>query len=211
MSRPQGWRKKFRARPYTIKERSALKIAKQNRRKINQITELHHSDMNLDLTTMSTAGEVIYLSPITQGDEVEHRSGNKVTTKFVKFTFWNTGDIASKMVRMIIFRDMQCQGALPGVTDVLTSADIRAYYNWNNRARFRILRDRTYNLTTTDADVEARKLVTYTSRKNMAIEFITTAGAIAAAGKGSIFVLVISLVNGTADKWYVGSEITFLP
>ncbi len=183
-----------------VQKRSAMAIAKKNRRELASLEDMGYNESSTEVAiTTATVGLCYYLSGIAQGDVVDQRQGNKVSTReyncFVRFVV----DIASRQVRLILFRDMQCQGAVPAVSDVLSTANIAYSYNWNNRARFSILSDRMIHLAGMANDVEAYRYVKFRVKRRMNLEFITASEAVTGAGKGAIFLLVLSAVNGTAN------------
>lgn len=200
----KGRQRTFRRRP------NALSLAKRNRAEILRGREMHYNESAIQTETTATAGEIFYVSGVAVGDQVDDRTGNKISNKEHIVNIWFEGDIASRMVRLILFRDMQCQGALPAVTDVLSAANIHSQLNWANRARFSILRDRYVMLPATLNDYESHKMVKFRTKRPMNIEYITDAEAVTGAGKGNVFLLVISLVAGTADKLRYVYTIKFL-
>ncbi len=196
----------------TAPKKTALVIAKQNRRKISEMSEMHYIQNSRVILTSATVGLCYYVSGTPLGDDAEEdRTGNKVTSKWYRCRVWFNGDIASRRVRVIMFRDMNCQGAVPAVTDVLEAAQLESGYNWNNRARFSILSDKQISLPSQIADVEAYKHIQYKTTRSMKLEYISAAEAVTGAGKGAIFMLIISSVNGTADAIRYVYDMKFIP
>lgn len=193
------------------RKQGALALARKNRAEIAKGREMHYNESAINTTATTTAGAVIYTSGVAVGDQVDDRTGNKVSSKEHIVRVWFEADVLSRMVRLIFFRDMQCQGALPVVTDVLSAGNIHSQFNWANRARFVILKDRYVMLPSNAGDVEAHKMVKFSTRRSMNLEYITDSEAIAGAGKGACFLLIISLTAGTADKVRYVNTIKFLP
>ncbi len=190
---------------------TALTIAKSNRRQLSRITELHYVQTGRAIVTSSAVGAVYYVSGTPQGDDAEEdRTGLSVSSNMYRVKVWFNADLASRRVRVIVVRDMQCQGAMPAVTDVLELAQIESGYNWNNRDRFSVLSDKNIHLPSNAGDVEAYKMIQYVTRRNMKINYIEAGNAVGQAGKGAIFLLIISSVNGTADAIRYNWDMKFI-
>ncbi len=182
-----------------VQKRSAIRIAKSNRKRISELTELHYNEMAIQTTTTTVAGSVFYLSGIAVGNQVDDRIGSKIAMKEFRLNLWVEGDIASRMIRVIVFRDMHAQGASPAVTDVLSSASYRSQLNWANRARFSVLSDRIIRCNAVANDYDAFKFLKYSTKRPMNLEYVSDAEADTGAGKGAIFMLLISHIAGTAN------------
>ncbi len=188
----------------------ALALAKKNRRAISQISEFHYVECLASSTiTSTTAGAVIYLSGVAAGPDPDERTGKKITSKDFKCWIHINGDIASRLLRLVLFRDMDNAGALPTVTQVLTGATYQSFYNPNNRDRFSILKDRTLSLSATDAEKDSHAVVKFRIRRPMAIKYIDDSNAVTSAGAGNLFLLVISETAGTASKIHVRADIRY--
>lgn len=110
-----------------------------------------------DLTTatyqVNTTGSFTLLANPTLGSDFNNRIGRKVILKSVYIRGRVLTETASAGVeavvsaqqgRMIIFIDMQPNGAAPAVTDLLVEATPSSQLNLNNRDRFRIVSDSQY-------------------------------------------------------------------
>lgn len=93
-------------------------------------------------TTASTAWTRTTANDVAQGTSGVTRIGRKILMKslMIKYYFTGTG-ATSTGLRCIILYDKQTNGALPAVTDVLTSDTIMAAQNLDNAKRFIILAD----------------------------------------------------------------------
>ncbi len=192
--------------------KTALAIARKNRRTITQLNEMHYVQcLASSTTTSTTAGQVIFLSGVACGPDPDERVGKKITSKEFNCNVFINGDIASRLLRLIIFRDMDCAGALPGVTDVLDSATYQSFYNENSRQRFVILKDRTLSLSATDAERWSHAVVKYKTRRPMTIKYIDDGNPINSVGDGSIFLLIISETAGTANTIHTRADIRYYP
>lgn len=152
---------------------------------------------------------------IPQGDGQSQRIGRKITVRSIYASFCLqipatlNSDDSSDIVRIIIYWDKQTNGAAatPGeilaAGDVATQRNVLSYRNLENASRFRILKDKSYYLTTMAgigssgdvASVDAYKLVKMTFPKlYIPIEYSATAdtGAIATIRSNNIGVLMLT-------------------
>lgn len=116
-------------------------------------TERKVKDITPTQYTANTTGSFTLLNGIQLGSDYNNRIGRKVVFKSVYIRGYgaNQPQIApavaltgSQLYRMIVFVDMQPNGATPALTDILQSATSLSQLNLNNRDRFRVLRDRTF-------------------------------------------------------------------
>jgi len=98
---------------------------------------------------------------IAQGDQTYQRNGNKISFKTLmgrmRIFLETTADTTlwsgnTPIVRMIIFSDRYNQGVYPTKTEMLeNAANAWSFLNWNNRKRFRILKDKFIKLDSPQA------------------------------------------------------------
>jgi len=172
-------------------------------------------DTSLGATLVTTAGVVnTNLVVIPQDTTTSGRNGRKVTLKSIELrgsiviTPAAAGVLGSDIVRMLVVQDKQANGAAFAVTDVLASADWKAYPNLFNEGRFKILSD---TLTTMNveagvvaATVEAAHGFEIKVKCNIPVEYDSTAttGAIATQRSNSIAVLMIAHTNNLSTVEY---------
>lgn len=110
------------------------------------------------------------------------------------------GNIAGQMIRMIIFVDLQPNGAAPAVTDLLNEALPSSQLNANNRDRFLVLKDKQYTfdpiLMNTTTPFAAFNTTSYPVKcyKKINVETIfnaTNGGTIADITSGAIYMFWI--------------------
>lgn len=107
--------------------------------------------------SLTNAGVVHLLSPISQGDDIGSRQGNSVKSVDLMCSYnLQQGTAANNVARVIIFIDTANQGSNPAVTDVLTSATITSQRNIDNMKRFKILYDKMHSFDT-DTTTISRK------------------------------------------------------
>lgn len=135
--------------------RSALIPLSRRGYRFNRI-EKKAIDVAVAGTNVNTSGVFTILNACIQGTDFDERVGRKIIVKSVQIrgriqtepSLAGTATVAtgSQQCRMILFVDMQPNGAAPAVTDLLTNATPQAMLNLNNRDRFRILRDKVFVL-----------------------------------------------------------------
>jgi hypothetical protein len=146
-------------------------------------------------TTFDTTGSVIPVSQIAQGLDFTNRVGDSIKLQNVQFNFriYKNAAATSSIVRIILFRDNDCQGATPTTGDVLQNVGAASAplnpRDFLNRKRFAILYDR---LATVNNTGDSSFTVSYETPHEGHILFLGTTASAASQGKGSMFVLVVS-------------------
>jgi hypothetical protein len=152
----------------------------------------------------SATGTVVVLSqPIVEGDDINQRSGTKITPISMDFKFRFVALVASQSCRVLVFQDLFAQATAPSVVDILPSttwishfSDIRQV----QQQRFRILLDETVDCSLSG---ESIKHINTKIRKMSPVYYDASTNINGANGKGSIFMIVIgSAVTGTWDFDY---------
>lgn len=163
----------------------------------------------------NTTGDIRCLALPTLGTDMTNRIGRKIVLKSVYIKGMvqmesaanpTTADLATgNLTRIIIFADMQPNGALPAVTDVLNSALPQSHLNLNNRDRFKIYCDKmyymdpmVYNTTATQAVAcwgNTGRAIKIYKRLNLETIFnATNGGTIADISSGALLILTIGNV-----------------
>lgn len=175
-------------------------------------------DTTVAATTAAAAGTILSssLNVIAQGNGESDRAGRRVTVKSVmmracaRLPSSASGGSTSDVVRVIVYQDKQTNGAAATVTDILESADYRAFNNLANKNRFVILKDKTMELnvgggsaTGTIVFAEYFKHFNAFKKVNIQIEYdnSVSTGAISSQRSNNIGVLAISR-DGTATIEY---------
>lgn len=174
----------------------------------------------------STAGGTYMLNNIAQGDNDNQRNGNKITLLRVKMqgeislptttTVANMNDI----VRIIVFKDKQCNGVQATVTSILDSANIFSFYNEDNipensPRRFTIYYDKFHSINASGVGFQGTYIESGTTRKvfqldkklNVPVQFNSTTGAITEQNSNTLGLLVISLQGAMYVDW--NTEVSF--
>ncbi len=185
-----------------FQKQSALSIAKQNKRVLAQ-RKPEQMVWRVDpvLITTVTAGAVYLLTGITQGDTQLDRSGLKIRVKRINFIFRAFADIASRAIRIILFKDTAQHGVAPVTADILMGAGYSDFTDSvTSRKRFSILMDRQIHLSATAAEKDSYAKISYNKRVNFPIYYIGDSAAASSMGKNTLYALIISENAGTANK-----------
>lgn len=172
-------------------------------------------DVNVN-STMNAAGVILPMSLIPQGSTDQQRDGRRCILVHLGFRFEifmnsSAGMGAADISRVLIVQDKQTNGALAVVTDVLDEADYQSHYNLTNEDRFKILWDKTWEVSilagagngTTNLSGERRIAVEWFHHTRIPMEFSAATGAITEITSNSIFILHISSAAETvlSGKW----------
>ncbi len=183
-----------RRKPVTAQSVKAMILARQE---IKQNASGFSSGI-----AFTTAGVIINLDTIGQGDNINQRSGDTIKFRHLRFqisAFEPTANVSSTF-RLIIFHDTMANGAAPAVTDVLDTANFNAPFNGVNRQRnrFKILHDKLHVMVGAQPNAEVTDLVDIPLKMT---RYYNDATATATnIGKNALFALVISS-NGTTSVY----------
>ncbi len=173
-------------------------------------SELKFHDVDLDDASISQAAQITAsINLIPQGVTEVQRIGRKCTIRSINWRFdlekqkVTAGDNTFETVRIILYLDKQANGATATVAQILETDDYQAFNNLSNKARFRTLMDRTYDLMNssgggdgTTEDYGATILHdSFYKKVNIPIEFDNTAGALTEIRSNNLGVLIISKVG----------------
>lgn len=178
-------------------------------------------DVAVGTVQVNTTGSFTLLAIPVLGSDFNARIGRKICMKscYIRGLIGTEnaldGDIPdgvtqASMARMILFADMQPNGATPATTDLLVSASPMSQLNLNNRDRFRILSDKQWVFdpyalqdTATQSFASAsRQVYAIKKYKKMNIETVfnaTNGGTIADINSGALFLFFISNIASGAN------------
>jgi len=186
--------------------------------------ELKVFDTVLSAYQMNTTGTITPVFIPQLGSDMNQRIGRKCVLKSVYLRGYSfiqgafSDPIASgvsapvQLNRLMFVWDTQPNGAVPAMTDILTTSSSASQLNINNRDRFKILMDKQwiqgpfiYNTGATVAVAEGQNVGTPLKKyKRLNLETIfgsTSTGAIADITSGALLVVTIgSLATSTNDS-----------
>lgn len=179
---------------------------------------------------INTGGSFTLLNGCIQGSDYSNRIGRKILNASIYIRGIVHPEVPAgaatsltQLARMIVFVDMQPNGAAPAVTDLLNSANSSSQLNLNNRDRFKILRDETYSLGATTwaagpalVAAQSPTVADVNVFKKLSVETIFNAGnagTIADMNSGAIYMFWIGnqpAGAGTDGSAIVSTRIRFL-
>ncbi len=178
-------------------------------RVLKQNIDLKFIDATLNDAVVTTTGDVFsQLFIIPDGDTQSQKEGLKVTLKSVQIRFQLTipsttvvAD-ATDILRVILVKDKQANGALPAVIDILNTATIQAFKNLENTSRFVTLFDKTLAISsmggfgdgTTNATLPNTKWWQFYKKLNYPIFYnnSATTGAVTTINSNNLVLMTIS-------------------
>ncbi len=95
------------------------------------------------------ASQTDSINLIPQGTSLNERVGNQCTITLIQINMRHkhpnaAGHDDNHLLRMYVFQDKQCNGVAATTSDLMQVNSIYAFYNHNNRFRFKPLLDKTY-------------------------------------------------------------------
>ncbi len=178
--------------------------------------ELKFLDIAVQDAVVATTASILLDSmvKVPQGTTESTRIGRKCTLKSIGFRYHMTlaaataSNATTDTVRIIIYHDKQCNGAVAATTAILEDAtDFQSFNNLANKNRFRTLMDRTHTLVchsgsgrgSTDTLAFGEDLINehFYKKCNIPIEYDSTAGAITEIRSNNIGILLIASTGVT--------------
>lgn len=184
------------------------------------VTERKVNDITTATYQANTTGSFTLLALPVTGADFNQRIGRKILLKSVYIRGrvaieaaigLTVNSTSPQQGRMIIFADLQPNGAAPAVTDLLVEATPSSQLNLNNRDRFKVYSDQLFafdaylNSTTLNEARCAWNRTVYNIKKYKKINLetifnATNGGTIADINSGALYMFWIgSVAAGTAD------------
>lgn len=171
--------------------------------------ELKFHDIDVDDAVIATGGTIQNtgsINLIAQGTTESTRIGRNCVVKQISWRYrvslpLGTAEAnTSDTVRLILYQDLQANGAAATVANILEDADFQSYNNLANSKRFKILMDRVHVISAPVAGGNGTAIETglgqlsgsFYKKCNIVLEFDSTAGAITEIKSNNLGVLFIS-------------------
>lgn len=202
--RSRRYRRNTKRKPRNTKSLIKAEIAKAIRRdeEVKQLEFIVDGTGGAPAQVFNRTGPSVYITPaIAQGTDQGQRVGNKVMLRqiCIRGLLQNGSATVPALARIIFFRDLQCNGAVPPYADLLADVNapsiVNSMYNQNFRTRFKVLYDKTFVLDNVGGATDQRIMKrftfkkTYKPGKGALLKYAGTTGAIAQCQAGQIFAL----------------------
>ena len=174
--------------------------------------EVKFLDFTLNNQTPPVTGIIIpSLNVIPQGVGESERLGRKVTLRSLSIRCQfriNAADAVAdgfRILRMLVYVDKQTNGAPAVVTDVIQTAEWRAFRNLDNSGRFMVLHDRYYTnrssagIASSQADTGLLMQVYKTITLPIEYDASLDTGVISTIRSNNIGVILIGNIGGHFD------------
>ncbi len=171
----------------------ALSIANGLKVLIN--SEHHFIDKVNGPSNMTNAGTIVNLTGVAQGDTDTSRTGDSVLAQGFLIKGYMSRTAEDSLVRVILFKASDYDGALPTVTQILETAHVNSPYKKSGSFKFRILEDRTYFLNNTDKSRQHFKMHVNMNKYPWHVEYIGTTAVDASAGNNQLCILFLSYLG----------------
>lgn len=168
--------------------------------------ELKFFDVTLDDAVIATGGVIVdTVNDIAQGVTENTRIGRKCVLRKIGWKYildMAVSTVAGRQdtVRLILYKDKQCNGAAATSALIMETTNVRSFRNLSTSGRFTILMDRTYDMNMlamagdgTTQDTQPMKISgQFYKDCNIPLEFDATSGALGTIRSNNLGVLLIS-------------------
>jgi len=172
-------------------------------------------------TVFDTAGDVLLINGVAQGDDYNARQGRKIFMKscLIRITVYeNAGDTypTGEIGRIMLVYDMQSNGVAPTVANILQTASWDAPNNLDNRNRFKVLYDKEFTTAAAAfaagalaAGSPAPRIFKIYKKLNLPVTFSGTGATVGAIATGSLYLLYISALSSNKLYSYTNARVRF--
>lgn len=182
--------------------------------------ELKTIDTIASSQSLSTAGTLILLNGVAQGDDYNTRDGRKIIMKSINLKVYVSNIVNAiadgDLMRVMVLYDSQSNGAAPTAGNILQTVSALAPMNLDNRTRFKVLFDKWQKINGFNYSGGVLTAGTYTpplfklyKKLMLDVQFSGTTAAIGSISCGSIYLLVLSQTSTGAAAFDVDSRIRF--
>lgn len=170
----------------------AWKVANKVVKKYVNVEKGHHTTGTS--SSPDSAGTVIGLTLIDQGDDYNKRTGRqiKVTSLALRFIVNQHASATETQTRIMLVRDREQDGVIPtvtGATGVLSSANVQAFPYYDNMRRFTILYDKVITHSSNGSQSTFRK---YYKKMALKVRYDGTTASQAHQKENNLYLLLIS-------------------
>lgn len=180
--------------------------------------EVNYVDLAAATYGLNTTGSITLLATIAQGATVNQRIGKRAYYKslLLRGSCYSNANTTIADGGFLVVYDKRPTGALPAITDILTSISPNAFMNDNNTGRFEVIRRFDYvfagNSTTPTTGLEVHNIDEFIKlgKRPITFEALGT-GAINDIDMGALYLVTYgSVAAGTgASSLYIAARVRF--
>jgi hypothetical protein len=186
---------KFAGDAYSLAKRAVAGV-----RSITRLINIETKNFwQMFTATPGTTTTTVYLSAIAQGLTNSSRVGNSIKMQKIYFKLWATTNTASTVdvpVRILLVRDVECQGTVPTPTDILEDTSTMQNFllsdkDYTNSSRFSVLADYLFVMPGSAAGytIPSTQFFEYSQPHSGHLKFRGTDSTVSSAAEGAIFVV----------------------
>lgn len=200
------------------KKNKGKKKVPNNKQLSRRIKKLEHSeelkyDDDYDAATVYNNSSFLLLNNIGQGDDYNQRIGEEIVSKFlnIKFRIGRTASIDAITYRVMVFWDLQANGAAPtlytstslttGLLDnSLVSIPSMVPHNYRTKDRYHILFDKTYvNNAESSATIKWMQINKNFKLGGAKVKYGTSGNSIAAIASRALYFFCMAHTSSATD------------
>lgn len=160
---------------------------------------------------VNATGSVTLISGCATGTDYTERIGRRTNITAIQLrgrmqVQTDSASTTPQCGRVMIVEDMQCNGVIAAITDILQTANVHSFNNLNNRERFKIHYDQVFDFgvfsQTTDQSFATNLMHHFEVYKpvNIPVVYEGTSNTIGSISSGAIYLVFIgSTAAGTND------------
>lgn len=199
---PRKIGRKYYRRRRRYKKRVTKTYKRYVKRQLSSAIETKISDVQIAAgTSVSSTMSFTLLNGLTQGTNQSQRLGNEVTMIGFRIRGQFVVGDATNLVRMLIIMDKQSNNTTPAVTDIFQfSLDPYSPINEDQRKRFQIVDDRSFDLSTS---WQSCKHINFYKRVPHKVYYNGTGATISNIKKNSLYLCLISDSGAVSHPTFV--------
>jgi len=173
-------------------------------------------------TVFDTAGSVLLINGVAQGDDYNARQGRKIQMQSVlcRISVWedpNSNFNSGEIGRIMLVYDMQANGVAPTVANILQNSTWDSPNNLDNRNRFKTLYDKEFVMEAANFATAALtngaprpRIFKFYKKLNLPVTFSGTGATVGAISTGSLYLLYITANTSNSLISYTNTRVRFV-
>lgn len=173
-------------------------------------TELKRVEATAAWSTLidNTNYQLLLLNPLSQGTSAVTRIGDQVKFKCIDARMWIRNTVATtNAIRILVFKDLDPQGATVTSADLLDVHSILAHRNMDYTRRFIVYHDKVYNFSANTYQIPVMEKLhidlskpvkkTANNNNNITSYSLGNAGTIADISQGAYYIMALGATSSS--------------